>query len=151
MTPTNGHDLEATNTERLVALVARLNDSLRDLHAERLSCSQGLARVESGLEDVRKDVRDLRDLALGIQHNVDETRDEVEEFRKDQTDPRFRLQVPTEMQPQKKDGSGPSFAISDKPKLHLPAAWAVWMLKLALSAGFGGALLRLAQWVANKH
>jgi hypothetical protein len=145
----NGIDREASNTERLIALVARLNDAivefmalLRELLAGQRVSSERLARLESVVEKVYE-------LAIKLSHNVDEARDDIDKVR-EETNPRFRVLDPTDYPLRKKDDSGKVLAIDSK-RTTLPTAWLVWLLKLGLPFVVGVGSLRLKQWLETGH
>jgi hypothetical protein len=137
----NGIDREASNTERLIALVTRMNDAivefmalLRELLAGQRVSSDRLARLESIVEKVYE-------LAIRLSHNVDEVRDDVEEVRKDQTDPRgFKVLNPAEYPLRPKDEDGALVATARLVE-KVPAPLRLTLFKLAVSGGVGAALL----------
>lgn len=140
----NGEDEETPNTLRLIGLVARMNDALRDFSGELRLSSDRSARVESAVEDIKKDVRELHRVAIGIDHDV-------EEIRRDQTDPKgHRLLDPAKHPLREKDDDGTGFEITAE-QVRLPNAWAFAVLKFGVSAGGGALFLRLVQWAATGH
>lgn len=151
MPPQNGDDQSSENTKILIGLVARLNDALRDFSVEQRLSSERLARLESVVDKAREAIS-------RVEHGVSEARDDIEATR-EQTDPRgFRLLDPAryplgETAPYRngKD-TGKSLAIADgKVKVALSTAWVVRLLQFAMSAGAGGLILRLVQWLATGH
>jgi hypothetical protein len=144
----NGHsEADDPLMQRLIGLVSRVNDALRDFSEEQQRCSVLLERVERVLEK-------NHEVTVEIKHHVAEARGDIEEVRRDQTDPRMRLPGwPPEVQPSKSDkDSGGALAIRDgKVKFALPASWAGTLLKFGMSAGFGTAALRFIQWLTTGH
>lgn len=142
----NGYESDQPLIERLISAVVRFNALAHGLGESLDSLSQQQAL---GFEAVRKEFRDecrtLERAILNIGHDV-------EEVRKDQTDPRgVRLLDPAALEPRKND-SGGAVAIRDgKLKLALPASWAGVVFKLGMSAGVGGLALRIIQWLTTGH
>lgn len=135
MTPRNGEDQEAANTLRLIGLVARLNDALRDFSEEQRRSSERLGRLESAVDDVR-------DIAVEVRHHIGETRGGLDKLR-EETNPRLRL-------PAAPKDEDKGFEITDE-QVRLPRPWVGVVLKAGMSAGGGAALLRVVQWLTTGH
>ncbi len=135
----NGQNTDVELMQRMISLVARLNDALRDFSEEQRRSSERLERVESEVEKARETL-------IEVKHHLEEARDGIERVR-EETNPRIR--VPPGAQGSVKEG-GEGFEITDK-QVRLPNSWATALLKLALSAGAGGLALRFAQWLMTKH
>lgn len=137
MPPRNGEDTEAANTLRLINLVARLNDALRDFSVELRLFSDRLERLESAVEKSHEVIVDVR-------HHVGEARDDLERVR-EETNPRIR--VPAAFRDKEEDKG---FEITDE-QVRLPRPWVGVLLKAGMSAGGGAALLRVVQWLTTGH
>lgn len=146
MAQTNGLDRDAANTERLISLVARLNDALRDFSVEQRLSSERLGRVESAVEKVREAV-------TRVEHHLAEARKGIDEIEDRWTPARgVPLLDPAQYPLKKKDDSDKFVTVTDgKVKLALPGSWVGALLKFALSAGAGGLVLRFVQWLATGH
>lgn len=144
MSATNGHS-EGNDPLmlRLVSLVSRVNDALRDSYEEQRRCSGLLAQVVSAVERLETSTDRLREVVGGIGHDV-------EEVRKDQTDPRMRIPSEVQVQPSK-NASGGALVHAARLAEHMPASWAGGLLKLGVSSGLGAALLRAIQWITTGH
>ncbi len=144
----NGRDYRPpTERDEFIGAVERLNGWIRSSdELRRLSSEQWARDFEAFRAEVRGEFRALFKAVLGIEHDVDEV-------RRDQTDPRgLKLLDPAQDQPSRDNGSGSALAIRDgKVRLAVPASWAGALLKYLLSAGLGGALIRLAQWFTHGH
>lgn len=141
MSATNGHGEDNNPLMlRLVSLVARVNDAFRDSYEEQRRCSGLLAQVVSAVERLEKRTDRLSEVVGGIGHDV-------EEVRKDQTDPRMRLPPAHEVQPPKND-SGGIVALARLAE-KLPAPWVALLLKSSVFAGLGAAALRFVQWMTG--
>lgn len=147
----NGEDEETPNTLRLIALVARMNDAfvefmalLRELLAGQRVSSDRLARLESVVEKVHE-------IAIGLAHNVDEARDDIDEVRRDQTDPKgVRLLDPAQYPLRKKEDDDGALVAAARLAEKVPPTWVAWVLKLGLPIT-GAIGLRLWQWFVAGH
>lgn len=143
----NGYEADQPLLERMISAVARFNELARGLGDSLDSLSQQQA---DGFEAVRREVRDeiraLERVILGIGHDV-------EEVRKDQTDPRMRIPPEFQGQPPYRNGKGDSGKLVALARVaeKVPTPWVAGLLKLSLSAGLGGLALQFIQWLANGH
>jgi hypothetical protein len=143
MPPTNGLDSDAALMERLIGLVARVNDALRDFSEEQRRSSAHLERLESAVEKVR-------DIAVEVKHHLAEARDDIEKVREDTNPHGFKLLDPARYPLNgKKDDSGKLVALARAAE-KLPPGWGKWLLGAVLPAA-GAAALRFAQWLTTGH
>ena len=142
---------DASQTERLVGLVARLNAVLDGLHESVRLLSERLEReCEQTRAELRREVGACHVLLVKVEAAVREARDDIERVRED-TDPRgFARLDPSQVQPPKHDSGGALVAVARVAE-KVPGAWVGAVLKLAVSAGAGGLALRLIQWFTTGH
>ncbi len=140
----SGGELQAA-LERIVTAFARINMALRTM-TDKLTRFADSSQESS--ERREREFEALRHILTELQKAVALLDGQVEEVRKDQTPIHgFKVYDPAE-EKRHLNGSGPALALTaDKFKLHMPSSWAIWLLKLALSAGVGAGVLRFAQWV----
>jgi hypothetical protein len=147
----NGTWEDASQTERLVGLVARLNTVLDGLHESvRLLSERSERNCEAIRQELRREVGACHVLLVEIRAAVIEARNDIERVRED-TDPRGFVRVaPDAVQPPKHDSGGALVAVARVAE-KVPGAWVGAVLKLAVSAGAGGLILRLIQWFTTGH
>ncbi len=154
MGPTNGQGGElAAALERIVAAFGHLNRGLNTLsdRVARLSESSSASseRREREFEILRTKLDDLGQKHVVLSMQLTEARDDIEGVRTDFTPPLgVPLYNPAKDPPKNGSGSLVAFArLAEK----VPTPWVGWLLKLGLSAGFGGAALRFIQWMTSGH
>jgi hypothetical protein len=145
--PSNGHDEYAEERRELRALVTRLNDTLRDFFEEQRRSSGLLERAGSALDALREKDGE-RHTAIVLQLGAIESL--ISRIRED-TDPRGHALLDSASLKSQKNDSGGAIVAAARLAEKVPASWAGALFKLGVSAGLGGALMRLAQFFLNGH
>lgn len=144
--PPNGseelHKAVLSAFERVAVVLSRMNTAMRSMSDTILEHS---ARREREHDAIRSKLEDIRRDLVAIESAIEETRSDV----KDATDP--RIQIPNQVKDQSPDNKSGPLVIFARLAEKMPTPWVSWLLKLAVSSGFGAAVLRGVQWLTTGH
>lgn len=142
--------------EKVAAVVARATTAIRSMDEEqramRREMSDQGARREREAEKARERDEAIRELIVILTSHVTEARDDLERLD-EKTDPHGFKLLDSSGHPLREKESNDSGKLVAFARLaeKVPTAWVAGLLKLAVSAGLGGAALRALQWLANGH